>query len=107
VRVTAAATAPAGAPAAPGVADWQSAARTVLGVAGVAGVAPYAELQALAVRRPEMLPVVLRGIDPRAAGSATRAGARPSPGTARGSDCRLRRIIVGEVIARAAGIGAR
>lgn len=32
---------------------------------GVVGVAPYIELTALAVRLPEMLPVVLRGIDPR------------------------------------------
>ena len=31
---------------------------------GVLGVAPYIELTALAVRQPEMLPVVLRGIDP-------------------------------------------
>jgi len=31
---------------------------------GVVGVAPYIELTALAVRLPEMLPVVLRGIDP-------------------------------------------
>jgi lipoprotein-releasing system permease protein len=31
---------------------------------GVVGVAPYMELTALAVRLPEMLPVVLRGIDP-------------------------------------------
>lgn len=34
-------------------------------VPGVVGVAPYMELTALAVRLPEMLPVVLRGIDPR------------------------------------------
>jgi lipoprotein-releasing system permease protein len=32
---------------------------------GVVGVAPYMELTALAVRLPEMLPVVLRGIDPK------------------------------------------
>jgi lipoprotein-releasing system permease protein len=32
---------------------------------GVVGVAPYIELTALAVRLPEMLPVLLRGIDPR------------------------------------------
>jgi len=32
---------------------------------GVLGVAPYMELTALAVRPPEMLPVLLRGIDPR------------------------------------------
>src|SRR5439155_1314950 len=43
VRVTATATAPAGAP---GVAEWQNAARTVLGAKGVEGVAPYAELPA-------------------------------------------------------------
>src|SRR5256885_11719480 len=61
VRVTAAATAPANAP---GVADWRNAARTVLGAAGVEGVAPYAELPALAVRRPEMLAVVARGAEP-------------------------------------------
>src|ERR1700704_3619488 len=67
VRVTAA----AGSQAGPGVADWQNAARIAQGAAGVVSVAPYAELQALAVRRPEMLPVVLRGIDPRAAASVT------------------------------------
>ncbi|HEY3730928.1 MAG TPA: lipoprotein-releasing ABC transporter permease subunit [Steroidobacteraceae bacterium] len=31
---------------------------------GVVGVAPYMELTALAVRLPEMLPVILRGVDP-------------------------------------------
>ena len=31
---------------------------------GVVGVAPFMELTALAVRQPEMLPVLLRGIDP-------------------------------------------
>jgi lipoprotein-releasing system permease protein len=104
VRVTAAATAPAGAPAAPGVADWQSAARTVLGVAGVAGVAPYAELQALAVRRPEMLPVLLRGIDPRAAGSATELAHAITQGQLADLTPGSGRIIVGEVIAERLGL---
>ena len=104
VRVTAAATAPAGAPAAPGVADWQSAARTVLGVAGVAGVAPYAELQALAVRRPEMLPVLLRGIDPRAAGSATELAHAITQGQLADLTAGSGRIIVGEVIAERLGL---
>src|SRR5260370_39065029 len=66
VRVTATATASAGTPAGPPVADWQHAARIVRGAIGVVSVTPYAELQALAVHRPEMLPVLLRGIDPRA-----------------------------------------
>jgi len=104
VRVTAAAAASAGAPAAPGVADWQSAARTVLGVAGVAGVAPYAELQALAVRRPEMLPVLLRGIDPRAAGSATELAHAITQGQLGDLTAGSGRIIVGEVIAERLGL---
>jgi lipoprotein-releasing system permease protein len=104
VRVTAAATAPAGAPAAPAVADWQNAARTVLGVAGVAGVAPYAELQALAVRRPEMLPVLLRGIDPRAAGSATELAHAITQGQLADLTPGSGRIIVGEVIAERLGL---
>jgi lipoprotein-releasing system permease protein len=104
VRVTAAASAPAGASAAPGVADWQSAARTVLGVAGVAGVAPYAELQALAVRRPEMLPVLLRGIDPRAAGSATELAHAITQGQLADLTAGSGRIIVGEVIAERLGL---
>jgi len=45
-------------------AEWQEAERIIRGMPGVAGVAPYAEIQALALRTPEMLPVVLRGIDP-------------------------------------------
>jgi lipoprotein-releasing system permease protein len=60
-RVTADAHAPK-----PTAADWQSAARVISGIPGVAGVAPYVEIQALALRTPEMIPVVLRGIDPAA-----------------------------------------
>jgi lipoprotein-releasing system permease protein len=36
---------------------------------GVAAVTPYAQIQVLAVRTPEMLPVLLRGIDPRDEGA--------------------------------------
>ena len=104
VRVTAAASAPAAAPAAPAVADWHNAARTVLGVAGVAGVTPYAELQALAVRRPEMLPVLLRGIDPRAAGSATELAHAITQGQLADLTAGSGRIIVGEVIAERLGL---
>ena len=46
--------------------EWQKAQAIVQAMPEVAGVAPYAEIQALALRTPEMLPVVLRGIDPRA-----------------------------------------
>ena len=65
-RVTANGTVPA-----PTSADWQEAARTIRGVTGVTGVSPYVEIQALALRTPEMLPVVLRGIDPKTESQVT------------------------------------
>jgi lipoprotein-releasing system permease protein len=49
---------------APSDEEWRSVARLSLRAAGVSEVSAYAELQALAVRQPEMLPVLLRGIDP-------------------------------------------
>src|ERR1700723_1614973 len=50
---------------APTPAEWAEAERIIRATPGVAGVAPYAEIQALALRTPDMLPVVLRGIDPK------------------------------------------
>src|ERR1700674_149648 len=104
VRVTAAATAPAGSQAGPGVADWQNAARIVQGAAGVVSVAPYAELQALAVRRPEMLPVLLRGIDPRAAVSVNELAHAITQGHLADLTPGSGRVIVGEVIAERLGL---
>jgi len=102
VRITAAPAAPAaGTVVAP---DWQGAARLAQGTAGVTDVAPYAELQVLAVRRPEMLPVLLRGIDPAARSSAAELSQAISQGhladLAAGSD----RVIVGAVIAERLGL---
>ena len=102
VRITAAPAAPAaGTVVAP---DWQGAARLAQGTAGVTDVAPYAELQVLAVRRPEMLPVLLRGIDPAARASAAELAQAISQGhladLAAGSD----RVIVGAVIAERLGL---
>jgi lipoprotein-releasing system permease protein len=51
---------------APAAAEWTEAERKIRSVAGVAGVAPYVEIQALALRTPEMVPVILRGIAPQA-----------------------------------------
>ena len=48
--------------------DWESMAPGVAAVPGVKAAEPYAELQVLAVRQPEMLPLLLR-----AAGAAMRA----------------------------------
>ncbi len=43
--------------------DWEQLRREVQAAPGVQQVTRYAELQALAVRQPEMLPVMLRGAD--------------------------------------------
>jgi lipoprotein-releasing system permease protein len=85
-------------------ADWQEAARLARGAVGVTDVTPYAELQALAVRQPQMLPVILRGIDAQdRPGTAELAHAITqgqladlAPGSAR--------VIVGEVIAERLGL---
>jgi lipoprotein-releasing system permease protein len=104
VRVTAANAAAAGAAAAPSRAAWQEAARVAAGAAGVTDVAPYVELQALAVRQPEMVPVLLRGIDPQAAASREELSPVMLQGKlgnlAPGSD----RVLVGAVIAERLGL---
>jgi lipoprotein-releasing system permease protein len=101
VRITATPATASGGAAAPAAADWQSAVRLAQSIAGVADATPYAELQALAVRGPQMLPVVLRGVDPAAAGGLAQAITRGhladlQPGSGR--------VIVGEVIAERLGL---
>ncbi len=84
--------------------DWRNAERIVRSAGGVEGVARYAEIQSLAVRTPEMLPVLLRGIEPQAEGSVTEVARSITQGHLSdlkpGSD----RIIVGEVIAERLGL---
>lgn len=91
---------------APSPPDWQGAAAIVRTAPGVTGVARYVELQALAVRRPEMLPVVLRGIEPRLAASVSELSHAITQGKLAdltpGSD----RIIVGALIAERLGVSA-
>src|SRR6266700_5404968 len=55
----------------PSESDWQTLQRIVGAAEGVKGVARYVQIQGLAVRTPEMLPIVLRGIDPKAETSVT------------------------------------
>src|SRR5262249_23795640 len=52
---------PAGSTAVP---DWQSLTRQLRAEPRVTGVSPFIEIESLAVRKPEMVPVRLRGIDP-------------------------------------------
>src|SRR6059058_35626 len=106
VRVTEAAAASGGAARAPPEPDWVSAMRLVRGAAGVVGVAPYAELQALAVRQPVMWPVVLRGIDPQAPDSVRELAHAITQGRLTQLTAGSGRIIVGAVIAERLGLTA-
>jgi lipoprotein-releasing system permease protein len=90
--------------AAPAALDWQEAARRARAVAGVTAVAPYAELQALALRTPEMLPVVLRGVDPTAPATVSEVGAAITQGHLGDLSTGGGRVIVGELIAERLGL---
>ena len=90
--------------AAPDQAEWDAVAATVRAQPGVTGVAPYVEIQSLAVHQPDMLPVLLRGIDPARESSVSdiakvlRDGSLQDLG--RGDD----HVLVGSIIARQLGI---
>jgi lipoprotein-releasing system permease protein len=88
----------------PAATDWSRAERGVRGLPGVAGVAPYIEIQALALRTPEMLPVVLRGIDPASEPKVTEIAQSVKRGQLAdlvpGSDT----VLVGAVIADRLGL---
>jgi lipoprotein-releasing system permease protein len=97
VRVNAAADAPA-------EPDWPALAARARAVPGVTGVAPYAELQALAVRAPEMLPIQLRGIDPRAEGAVSDAARAVVEGRLQDLVPGSARLIVGSIVAQQLGL---
>lgn len=84
--------------------DWRNVEDTIRKIPGVAGVAPYAEVQALALRTPEMLPVILRGIDPGAEPQVTEIAQSIKQGKLAdltpGSD----NVLVGAVIADRLGL---
>jgi len=103
VRVIAAA-APGG-PSAPSTSlDWRDAERRARAVAGVAAVAPYAELTAIAVHEPEMLPVVLRGIDPQESTTVSQLGTAITQGHLKDLVPGSGRVIVGDLIAERLGL---
>ncbi|HYL01997.1 MAG TPA: lipoprotein-releasing ABC transporter permease subunit [Steroidobacteraceae bacterium] len=103
VRVVPAAAA-SGPPPQPTASEWQEAASRARAVPGVADVAPYVELQALAVREPEMLPVLLRGIEPQSAATVSEIGQAITQGRLGALTPRSQRIIVGAVIAERLGL---
>jgi lipoprotein-releasing system permease protein len=89
---------------APGPEQWQAAARAIAGSPGVVGVAPYAQIQALAVRTPEMLPVELRGIDPKAEPAVTQLVGAITAGKLADLTAGSDNVIIGEVIAEELGL---
>ena len=108
LRVTAVTGAAAGSgEPASGTADarWQAAARAARDLPEVVGVAPYVELQALAMHSPEMLPVQLRGIDPRLEPAVTEAAAAVIEGRLVDLAPGLDRVIIGSVIGKLLGLG--
>ncbi len=82
-------------------ANWEALAARVAGVPGVKGAEPYAELQVLAVRQPEMQPLQLR-----AAGPATQRELQELlvEGDTRGLDDQS--LILGRLLAEQLGVAA-
>ena len=95
-----------GQPIHPSDAQWDTVQRIVRSGEGVVAVARYVEIQGLAVRTPEMLPILLRGIDPNAESSVTDVAHSVVRGRltdlAAGSD----RVMVSSVIAERLGLDA-
>jgi lipoprotein-releasing system permease protein len=93
-------------PVHPTDAEWQNVQRVVRSGNGVVAVARYVEIQGLAVRTPEMLPILLRGVDPKAESTVTDVGKSIVRGKLTdltpGSD----RVMVSSVIAERLGLDA-
>lgn len=91
--------------AAPVESDWQRLAATAAATPRLQAAAPYIELQALAVHTPDMLPVLLRGIDTSRERDVSEAAGALLVGRLEdlvpGSD----RVIVGSAIAQQLALG--
>jgi lipoprotein-releasing system permease protein len=90
--------------AVPAPSQWQAAEEAIRRTAGVAGVAPYAEVQAVAVRTPEMLPLKLRGIDPAREVTVTELPTALKQGHLSDLVAGADRVLVGEIIAQRLGV---
>ena len=92
---------PAGAPAP----DWPAMEKTVRAAPNVVSVSLYVEIEALAMRKPDMLPVRLRGIESTSQGEGARIAKSVVEGRfsdlTPGSD----RVIAGRSIAQMLGLG--
>ncbi|HUN27461.1 MAG TPA: lipoprotein-releasing ABC transporter permease subunit [Steroidobacteraceae bacterium] len=88
----------------PSALEWQQASRALRAVRGVTAVAPYLEAQVLAVRSPEMLPVVLRGIDPSLEASVTQVARVIREGRLADLTAGSDRAFIGDVVADELGL---
>jgi lipoprotein-releasing system permease protein len=93
---------PAGSAAAP---DWQALARRVRQAPDVAGASPFIEIEALAMRKPEMMPVRLRGIDPAHEGEVERLAGAIIEGKLADLEPGSDRVMVGRSFAQMLGLG--
>ncbi len=84
-------------------AQWDTVAARLRMQPGVLGVAPYIEVIALAVHQPDMLPVVLRGIDPARESSVSDIAKVLRDGSLKDLTGGDDHVLVGDAIARQLG----
>lgn len=88
----------------PSASEWQDIERIVGSGEGVVAVSRYVEIQALAIRTPEMVPVILRGVDPKSESAVTDVGASMPRGHLTDLTAGTDRVIVGEAVAERLGL---
>jgi len=85
--------------------DERALAQRLRTLPGVTGVAPYMDLQGLVVRQPDMLPLILRGIDPVAEGEVTDIKSLVVRGELRALTPGSQLLILGAALAERLGVG--
>lgn len=85
--------------------EWNAALERIAKVPGVVGVAPYLTAQVLAVSGSQMLPVTLRGIDPRRASGVIRLSRTLKRGRLSDLKSGTDHTIVSDVVAEELGLG--
>ncbi len=91
-------------PEARGSPDWSGLAAAVRQAPNVTGAAPYLEIEALAVRQPDTLPVRLRGIDPSHEGEVARVADAVVEGEFADLSAGSNFVIIGHGIAQMLGL---
>jgi lipoprotein-releasing system permease protein len=92
-------------PGATATPDWKALTERVRQSPDVVGVAPYIEMEGLAVRKPEMLPVQLRGIDPDHEGDVARVAKAVIEGRIADLTPGSEHVIIGRTLAQTLGVG--